>query len=315
YRRLDQLGARVNDAAARVGAEPTPEPPAGRAEPEGLAAGAAWGEALLDRTRAVVAAVEAAAGAHRSTAADHDATAARALEQVGAADADALHAAQATAIAMAATARDEHERALAEVPLADELDRRITAATRFLDAVGLVRDRLANSAFIGEVMKRRHAELLGVASRILGEVTGGRYGFSVDFAIVDLQSNQERPTKTLSGGESFLASLALALAMVEIAARGGGRLDALFLDEGFGSLDRASLDAAIDALEARAGQGRLVAVISHVAGLAERIEDVLGVRAGPGGSVATWQTAADKEATFVGAALTALDSLDSLDAG
>lgn len=309
YRTLDQLSARVNDAARHVGAEPTPEPPAERAQPDRLADGAAWADALLAATRTILDAVSAAADTHLTSAKQHDASADAALERIDVPDVAALNEKRAAATAVARTARAEQERALADVPLAEELDRRIAGGSRFLDAVLLVRDRLANSAFIGEVMRRRHAELLGVASRIVGEVTDGRYGFSPDFAIVDLHTGQERATKTLSGGESFLASLALALAMVEIAGRGGGRLDALFLDEGFGSLDRPSLDAAIDALEARAKSGRLVALISHVAGVAERMEDVLEVRETPAGSVATWVTTSQREESFAAEAASAVSAL------
>jgi exonuclease SbcC len=75
--------------------------------------------------------------------------------------------------------------------------------------------------------------------------------------------------------------MALALAMVELAGRAGGRLDSLFLDEGFGSLDAKTLDIAIDTLEGRATAGRLVAVISHLKTIAERIEDVLSVSYNP----------------------------------
>lgn len=305
YRALDTLALRVDDAAGRVGAEPTDHPPPHRAEPDGLADGAAWADTLLDRARAVVGLVGEATGAQRAAMTDHQQRAAAVLTTAGASDAAALATLHATAIASSTTARDEQRRAAAQVAVADDLDGRIGAAAEFLDAVSLVYDQLANTAFIGEVLRRRHAELLGVAARILSEVTGGRYGFSPEFAIVDLHTGQERATKTLSGGESFLASLALALAMVEIASRAGGRLDALFLDEGFGSLDATSLDAAIDALESRAEAGRLVAVISHVPGVAERIEDVLDVRATTTGSIATWQSPAEREAAFT-TAVTAL---------
>jgi exonuclease SbcC len=111
---------------------------------------------------------------------------------------------------------------------------------------------------------------------------------------VDKHTGQPRSPRTLSGGESFLASLALALGMVELAGRAGGRLDALFLDEGFGALDNVSLDAALDALEARAASGRLVAVISHVRSITERIEDVLAIRATPAGSEAHWLTSSER---------------------
>jgi hypothetical protein len=67
---------------------------------------------------------------------------------------------------------------------------------------------------------------------------------------------------TLSGGETFLASLALALGLVELMGRAGGQLRALFLDEGFGSLDPNALDEALDALETRARTGQLIAIIT-----------------------------------------------------
>jgi exonuclease SbcC len=115
-------------------------------------------------------------------------------------------------------------------------------------------------------------------------VTGGQYGFTKDFDIVDRQTNTTRTPDTLSGGETFLVSLALALGLVELADRSGGRLQALFLDEGFGSLDPDALDQALSALERRAEAGRLIAMISHVPAIAERIEQVLQVTKTPQGS-------------------------------
>ena len=83
----------------------------------------------------------------------------------------------------------------------------------------------------------------------------------------------DRPVGALSGGESFLASLALALGLSDVVLRrsGGLRLDALFVDEGFGSLDEETLDDAIRALEELRERGRLVGVISHVPELRRRI--------------------------------------------
>lgn len=78
-----------------------------------------------------------------------------------------------------------------------------------------------------------------------------------------------------TGGESFLASLALALALVEIATRGGGQLDAMFLDEGFGSLDSSSLDQALSTLGALAVGGKLVMLVSHLHRVAEYVDDVV----------------------------------------
>jgi len=78
--------------------------------------------------------------------------------------------------------------------------------------------------------------------------------------------------------------------------RSGGRLDALFLDEGFGSLDANALDGALGELERRASGGRLVAVISHLRAVAERIETVLSVASTPAGSEAHWITGPEREA-------------------
>ncbi|HYT46853.1 MAG TPA: Gldg family protein [Burkholderiales bacterium] len=110
-----------------------------------------------------------------------------------------------------------------------------------------------------------------------------------DGAAVDVQDAFGRRVVVPSNG-----NLALALGMVELAGRAGGRLDAVFLDEGFGGLDTSSLDAAIDALETRAASGRLVAVISHVQLVAERITDVLGVRATPAGSEVDWLSTSER---------------------
>src|SRR5437660_11614955 len=120
-------------------------------------------------------------------------------------------------------------------------------------------------------------------------MSNDQFGFAPDFQVVHRITNQPRPRGTLSGGETFLASLALALALVEIAARAGTQLDALFLDEGFGSLDTNALDEALSALELQANEGRLVAVVSHVRAVAERIETVLEVTRSATGSQAHWR--------------------------
>jgi exonuclease SbcC len=98
----------------------------------------------------------------------------------------------------------------------------------------------------------------------------------------------DRPAGALSGGESFLASLALALGLSDVVLRrsGGLRLDALFVDEGFGSLDEETLDHAIRALEELREHGRLVGVISHVPELRRRIPARIEVRRSETGSVA-----------------------------
>jgi exonuclease SbcC len=96
--------------------------------------------------------------------------------------------------------------------------------------------------------------------------------------VVDLTSADAiRKADSLSGGETFLASLALALALAEMVARSGGRLDAFFLDEGFGSLDPEHLDLAMEGIEQLAADAsdRLVLVVSHVADMRHRLEDLI----------------------------------------
>ena len=102
-------------------------------------------------------------------------------------------------------------------------------------------------------------------------------------AIVDRDMGDERrSTRSLSGGERFLASLALALALSGLEGR-RSFVDTLFIDEGFGSLDAATLDVAIDALESLQSEGRKVGVISHVAAMHERIPvQIRVIRAGLG---------------------------------
>ena len=89
-------------------------------------------------------------------------------------------------------------------------------------------------------------------------------------------ANQERPVETLSGGESFLTSLSLALALSEMS-RGRSQIESLFLDEGFGTLDSETLDVAISALENLRFSGKHVLVISHVRELTRRIPQQIRV--------------------------------------
>ena len=78
-------------------------------------------------------------------------------------------------------------------------------------------------------------------------------------------------------------------------ARSGGRLESLFLDEGFGSLDRNNLDSAIEALSLVAGTGRMVGVISHVGAVAEQIDEVLAVTRSATGSRVTWLSRTERQ--------------------
>ena len=112
------------------------------------------------------------------------------------------------------------------------------------------------------------------------ELTGNAYRFTDDdrFEVLDMNAaGTERRADSLSGGETFLASLALALALAEMVARGGGRLDAFFLDEGFGSLDPEHLDRAMDGIGRLVANDprRLVVLVSHVDQMRQTLEDLI----------------------------------------
>ena len=120
-----------------------------------------------------------------------------------------------------------------------------------------------------------------IANAQLEYLTLERYQLKVEgigkLTIIDRwNANEERPVETLSGGESFLTSLALALALSELS-RGRSQIHSLFLDEGFGTLDAETLDVAIAALEGLQMQGRSIFLISHIGELTRRIPVRIGV--------------------------------------
>ena len=91
--------------------------------------------------------------------------------------------------------------------------------------------------------------------------------------MVDQWTGQRRDTSTLSGGESFMASLSLALGLADVVQQesGGIQIETLFVDEGFGSLDEQSLEQVMDALEGLRDGGRVVGLVSHVGEMKQRI--------------------------------------------
>jgi exonuclease SbcC len=121
---------------------------------------------------------------------------------------------------------------------------------------------------------------------------GAASGLSI--VVVDAWTGAERDVRTLSGGETFQASLALALAVVDVVQQhaGGVHIDALFVDEGFGTLDADALDQAIAELERLREGGRLVGIISHVAALHGRIPAGIEVVKAAAGSTVRMGTAA-----------------------
>jgi exonuclease SbcC len=118
--------------------------------------------------------------------------------------------------------------------------------------------------------------------------TDQRSAAGLDLEVMDQHTGMARAVQTLSGGESFMASLALALGLSDVvqAYSGGIRLDAIFVDEGFGTLDSEALDLAVRVLKDLQQSGRMVGIISHVAELKEWMEARLEIRASSTGSAA-----------------------------
>lgn len=138
----------------------------------------------------------------------------------------------------------------------------------------------ANQRF--NVMSNGRFQLL----RRTGEGGDRRIRAGLELDVLDHYTGKTRDVRSLSGGESFKASLSLALGLSDVVQRhsGGIQLDAMFIDEGFGSLDADSLDIAITTLQNLAGNSHLIGIISHVGELAARVEKQLLVRRGMLGS-------------------------------
>ncbi|MBI2238996.1 MAG: hypothetical protein HYU54_10810, partial [Actinobacteria bacterium] len=134
--------------------------------------------------------------------------------------------------------------------------------------------------------------LAAAGSEHLSTLSAGRYRLAYDedeFFVIDTWNGEERRSaRTLSGGETFLASLGLALALSEqvqsLAVTERARLESLFLDEGFGTLDPETLEIVVDAIEQLGGDGRMVGVITHVQELAIRLPARIEVEKSPRGS-------------------------------
>ena len=120
--------------------------------------------------------------------------------------------------------------------------------------------------------------------------TGRKTNEGLDLSVYSLVTDSERNVKTLSGGESFLAALAMALGLSDIVERSAGAIhpDMMFIDEGFGSLDAQSRQQAIEVLAELAGDSRMVGIISHVTELKEQIDRKLVVNRTDNGSRAVW---------------------------
>ncbi|MGI8521018.1 MAG: AAA family ATPase [Actinomycetota bacterium] len=155
------------------------------------------------------------------------------------------------------------------------------------------------SWIVEEALRR----LVDGATRTLNELSTGQYSMTLsdtgEFLVIDHHNADEtRSAKTLSGGETFLASLSLALSLSdqlsELATQGAARLDAIFLDEGFGTLDADTLETVAATVENLAATGRMVGIVTHVRELAERVPLQFRVRKNQ--TTSTVERVADLEA-------------------
>ncbi|MFI6033700.1 AAA family ATPase [Streptomyces sp. NPDC051315] len=181
-------------------------------------------------------------------------------------------------------------------PLREEYDRvaRLAGLTAGTSADNERRMRLESY-----VLAARLEQVAAAATVRLQRMSSGRYTLvhsddrsgrgrsGLGLHVVDAWTGRERDTSTLSGGETFFASLALALGLADVVTdeAGGVRLDTLFIDEGFGSLDDQTLDEVLDVLDSLRERDRSVGIVSHVADLRRRIHAQLEVVKGRAGSV------------------------------
>lgn len=174
---------------------------------------------------------------------------------------------------------------------------RAEALSRFADTLRGANARKQNIEVF--VLASWLEEIIRAANAHLTELSSGRYQLEVDesieahgrqsglgIAVFDSYNGELRKPQSLSGGETFLVSLALALGLAEVvsAQAGGISLDTLFIDEGFGSLDSETLEVAMRSLDQLRQSGRTIGVISHVEAMHQRIPAKLVVERNPDGS-------------------------------
>ncbi|MFJ1812019.1 MULTISPECIES: AAA family ATPase [unclassified Streptomyces] len=321
---LGELAARLTDAAdtARVAEESAERLKAadGRLDEAAFRAGfetpLAAADALLDDTahrelQRRLDARQSEEAAVRAALAEPDTVAAARQPPADLAAAEQSAAAAAERLRTAASAQDAAARRCAEL---DQLSARASDGVRRLGPLREEYDRVARLAGLtagtsadnerkmrleAYVLAARLEQVAAAATVRLQRMSSGRYTLvhsddragrgrsGLGLHVVDAWTGRERDTATLSGGETFFASLALALGLADVVTdeAGGVRLDTLFIDEGFGSLDDQTLDEVLDVLDSLRERDRSVGIVSHVADLRRRIHAQLEVVKGRSGSV------------------------------
>ncbi|SMQ14814.1 exonuclease SbcC [Streptomyces sp. Ag82_O1-12] len=297
--RLKDADARLADAAFRAGFE-TPQ----------AAAAALLDHAAHRELQRRLDAWQHEDAAVRAVLAEADTAAAAREPRAGLESAQQAADEAARRLRDAASAHDAAGRRCAEL---DRLSARATASVRRLAPLREEYDRVARMAGLAAgtssdnerrmrlesyVLAARLEQVAAAATVRLRRMSSGRYTLvhsddrtgrgrsGLGLHVVDAWTGRERDTATLSGGETFFASLALALGLADVVTdeAGGVRLDTLFIDEGFGSLDDQTLDEVLDVLDSLRERDRSVGIVSHVADLRRRIHAQLEVVKGRSGS-------------------------------
>lgn len=306
--RLQEAGARLAEAAANAGfASPQDAADAVLAEHEQQALRASLDQwkaeqaavtAVLEDVMLAAAAGRPPAGTDAAEQAVEDAT--RRLRDASAADEaarrrctelDSLTARAVEDVRRLAPLRERHER---------------TARLAHL-AAGTSADNERKMRLETYVLAARLEQVAAAAGARLSHMSAGRYTLvhsderasgrgrsGLGLHVIDAWTGVERDTATLSGGETFSASLALALGLADVVTdeAGGTRLETLFIDEGFGSLDEQTLDEVLDVLDSLRERDRCVGIVSHVADLRRRIGAQLEVTKSRKGSAVRISSAA-----------------------
>jgi DNA repair protein SbcC/Rad50 len=298
--RLKDADARLADAAFRAGFD-TPR----------AAAAALLDDAAHRELQRRLDAWQAEEAAVRAVLAEEDTAAAARLPAADVGAAESAAEAAVRRLREAASARDAAARRCAEL---DRLSERATTAAHRLAPLREEYDRVARLAGLAAgtsadnerrmrleayVLAARLEQVAAAATVRLRRMSSGRYTLvhsddragrgrsGLGLHVVDAWTGRERDTATLSGGETFFASLALALGLADVVTdeTGGVRLDTLFIDEGFGSLDDQTLDEVLDVLDSLRERDRSVGIVSHVADLRRRVHAQLEVVKSRTGSV------------------------------
>ncbi len=190
----------------------------------------------------------------------------------------------------------EQKRIAAGMKESAKLVKRVEAARDEIAVARELSNLLKSTGFEKWLVNEALERLVLGASETLELLSDNQYALAVnesnEFEVIDHRNaDDRRAAKTLSGGETFQASLALALALADqvgaMAAGGAVKLDSIFLDEGFGTLDADSLDAVASALETLGSDDRMVGIVTHVRELAERVPVRYEVEKGPRTSTVT----------------------------